>query len=157
MRKGYSNKLRHVQRTHKINLGVVTDAIEDGVLLEHVQTDRQSADVFTKDLPPAKWQFALDMIGIVPDSASLPLSDLPARDEPSPDPNFDPSDTPDQGGEVSSDPSLLGGASAACYIIDDAVADLHNDGEVLSGPLSADVKSALTACLLYTSPSPRDS
>ena len=65
LRKGYSPKLRHVLRTHKLNLGVVKEAIDDqGVLLEHIETEKQAADIFTKDLPPNKFPNALHLLGM---------------------------------------------------------------------------------------------
>ena len=67
LRKGYSTKLRHVQRTHKLNLGIIKEAIEDhSVRLEHVETDKQVADLFTKDLAPCKWPNAMALLGMAP-------------------------------------------------------------------------------------------
>ena len=65
IRNGYSQKLRSTERTHKVNLGSVTEVIQrDNVSLEYVPTDFQAADIFTKALPPHKWQAALDLLGI---------------------------------------------------------------------------------------------
>ena len=48
--KGFSPKLAHVKRTHKLNLGTVYEAIHDqGVSLEYVESQKQVADIFTKD------------------------------------------------------------------------------------------------------------
>ena len=64
-KKGFSPKLTHVSRTHKINLGTAYEAFADlGVELEYVETDKQVADIFTKDLGPCKWPNALALIGI---------------------------------------------------------------------------------------------
>ena len=120
-RKGYSNKLRHVARTHKLDLGVVKEAIDDhSVDLEHVETDKQAADIFTKDLPPNKWPAALTLLGIKipgrddgasasPSGASTPI--LP------PDKLFDPA-------KAASAAVPHSGASTACEIIDDVIANL---------------------------------
>ena len=65
LKKGYSSKLRHVLRTLKLNLGVVKEGIEDhGVQLEHVETDKQCTDIFTKDLAPMKWPNAMTLMGM---------------------------------------------------------------------------------------------
>ena len=65
-KKGYSPKLSHVARTHKINLGTAYEAFADlGAELEYVETDKQVADVFTKvfrEVP--KWQHAVNLIGM---------------------------------------------------------------------------------------------
>ena len=65
--KGFSPKLRHIQRTHKVNLSSIKEAIdEDNIELQYIETEQQSADVFTKALCPMKWPAALDMLGIHP-------------------------------------------------------------------------------------------
>ena len=46
---GYSQKLRHVLRTHKVNLGSVKDVLEkDNAEVMYCNTDFQAADVFTE-------------------------------------------------------------------------------------------------------------
>ena len=63
--KGYSSKLRHIQRTHGINLQSIKEVLDmDGVSIEYVSTDHQSADFFTKALVPHKWANALELQGI---------------------------------------------------------------------------------------------
>ena len=55
VRKGYSPKLRHITRTHKIYLSGHAEVFrEDSATLEYCQTDKQAADIFTKSLPPQK-------------------------------------------------------------------------------------------------------
>ena len=45
IRKGYSSKLRHESRTHKPDLGVISEAIHDQkAILDHVPTHRQVAE-----------------------------------------------------------------------------------------------------------------
>ena len=62
IRNGYSPRLRHVSKTHKIDLNGFNDAFREAdTVLEHVRTDAQAADVFTKSLPGA-----LQMLGINP-------------------------------------------------------------------------------------------
>jgi hypothetical protein len=66
VRKGFSPKLRHVSRTHKVNLGSLTEVFNNSnVALEYISTEQQAADIFTKALPPQKWGSALKMLGIV--------------------------------------------------------------------------------------------
>ena len=65
LRKGYSAKLRHVPRHHRIDLGSVFEQIKDPCIqLEAVKTDAQCADIFTKGLGPQKWEPAIDLLGI---------------------------------------------------------------------------------------------
>ena len=48
-----------------MNLGSVSEVLEDEhISVTYVPTELQSADVFTKALPPMKWQNALDLLGI---------------------------------------------------------------------------------------------
>ena len=74
-RTGFSPKLRHVSRTHKINLGSVSEALEDPhIYLEYCHTSFQAADIFTKSLPPAKWPKALELLGMKTDHPRSNLS-----------------------------------------------------------------------------------
>ena len=68
VRKGFSAKLCHVARTHKIDLSSIKDVLDHGktgpntngpVHVEYCHTNFQVADVFTKALPPLKWDNAL--------------------------------------------------------------------------------------------------
>jgi hypothetical protein len=66
VKKGYSPKLRHVARTHKVNLGSLYEVFDNNdVSIQYIVTDKQAADIFTKALPPHKWEAALRMIGIL--------------------------------------------------------------------------------------------
>ena len=63
---GFSSKLRHIGRTHKVNLQSVKDEImRESTHLEYTITDKQAADIFTKALEPMKWPAALEMLGAV--------------------------------------------------------------------------------------------
>ena len=66
VKKGFSPKLRHIQRTHKVNLGCLQEIFDEdeSSVLEYVETDKQAADIFTKGLVPAKWPNALALLGI---------------------------------------------------------------------------------------------
>ena len=65
IRNGYSARLRHLGKTHKINVQGLYDAFkEPDISIQHCPTELQAADIFTKSLEVHKWQAALDMIGI---------------------------------------------------------------------------------------------
>ena len=65
VRKDYSPKLRHITRTHKVNLSGLSEVFrDDTVTLEYCQTDKQAADIFTKALPPQKWGSALRLLEV---------------------------------------------------------------------------------------------
>ena len=66
VKKGFSPKLRDIQRTHKVNLGCLQEIFDEdeSSVLEYVETDKQAADIFTKGLVPAKWPNALALLGI---------------------------------------------------------------------------------------------
>ena len=64
--KGYSPKLRSLARTHRVNLSSIKEVFDcDDAKIEYVKTDKQAADVFTKALEPAKWQNAMDLLGLI--------------------------------------------------------------------------------------------
>jgi hypothetical protein len=66
IRKSGSAKLRHVTRTHKINLASTYEQFKDPhVSLQYVNTKEQVADVFTKALPPQAWDHALRLMGVL--------------------------------------------------------------------------------------------
>ena len=63
--KGYSHKLRHINRTHKVDLSSIKEVIDtDAVEIEYIKTDLQAADIFTKALQPCKWENALKLLGM---------------------------------------------------------------------------------------------
>ena len=62
---GYSRKLRHLKRTHKVNIAAVKEQLDrDDTQLELVNTTRQKADVSTKALQTAKWPAAMSLMGL---------------------------------------------------------------------------------------------
>ena len=65
-KKGYSPKLRHIERTHKVNLRSISEQLEEGtgVEIEYVDTAEQAADIFTKPPVPQKWDRAIKLLGI---------------------------------------------------------------------------------------------
>ena len=47
--KGYSQKLRHVLRHHKVDIGSIHETLQDeNIVLKYCKTDDQAADIFTK-------------------------------------------------------------------------------------------------------------
>jgi hypothetical protein len=64
---GYSPKLRHMKKVHKLNLSSLYEVFEDPhVKLQYIKTDLQRADPFTKALEPCKWNAALELMHIKP-------------------------------------------------------------------------------------------
>ena len=65
IRNGYSARLRHLGKAHKINVQGLYDAFQEpGIMIQHCPTEQQAADIFTKCLDVQKWQHTLDMIRI---------------------------------------------------------------------------------------------
>ena len=67
VKKGYSKKLRHINKYHKVNLASLKQNLvdDDANQLNYIVTDEQAADIFTKSLAPAKWPNALKLLNIV--------------------------------------------------------------------------------------------
>ena len=80
-RKGYSPKLQHITRTHKVNLGCLAEVLKDGtVTIEYVDTALQAADVFTKALVAQKWDNAIQLLGMrsdLPEDLKLIATAMP--------------------------------------------------------------------------------
>ena len=71
--KGFSPKLRSLARTHRVSIGAIHDILQqDDVSIEHVATEDQAADIFTKALEPQKWGNALALLGMHTVSAAPP-------------------------------------------------------------------------------------
>ena len=65
LRKGYSSKLAHIGRTHKISLAWTAEQVaQDFINLMHCPTLEQKGDMFTKVLDRVKHYEALDLLGI---------------------------------------------------------------------------------------------
>ena len=63
---GYSKRLRHMKRTHRINLGSLKEELDkDDVELQLVASRYQKTDIFTKGLAGEPWGPALDLLGII--------------------------------------------------------------------------------------------
>ena len=65
LKKGYSSKLSHLSRTHRISLAWTAEQVADEfVNLLHCPTALQKGDLFTKALDRLKHNEALDSIGM---------------------------------------------------------------------------------------------
>ena len=67
IRKGYSKRLRHLARTHRVSIGVLNELAchpDMMVAVTHVTTDLQKADIMTKALTPAAFAKACKLVGI---------------------------------------------------------------------------------------------
>ena len=72
--RGYSKKLRQLQRTQRVAIGVLNECVKDAsmrVSVRHCPTALMKADLFTKVLDPSKFATACRMIGIQPKAAIL--------------------------------------------------------------------------------------
>ena len=66
VKSGYSAALRSLPRTERISLSVAheTYVLTKGNEIRHFPTDQHKGDVFTKRLDPAKFEEALDRLGL---------------------------------------------------------------------------------------------
>ena len=68
---GYSPKLRHMKKVHKLNLSALYEIFEcPDVLIIYIKTSMQGADPFTKALAPNQWDAALKLMSIFPRAIS---------------------------------------------------------------------------------------
>jgi hypothetical protein len=66
VRRGYSKKLRYLERTQRIAIGSVHELIENGTIeAEYWNTETHRGDSFTKCLVPAKFLAARELMGMV--------------------------------------------------------------------------------------------
>ena len=82
-KKGHSPKLTHLtypQSESRMHLGTVSG----GISIQYMDTAEQAADIFTKALPPQKWDNALKLLGlrqslppVLQDQRQLPTQLLP--------------------------------------------------------------------------------
>jgi len=61
--KRYSAKLRHLSRTHKVNIACLHETVTaENCQVEYVKSAEQAADIFTKALEPCKWENAINLL-----------------------------------------------------------------------------------------------
>ena len=73
IKKGYSTKLRHLQRTHRVCIELLHECSEDPEIqmqIEHCPTKDMKADMFTKALNAPNFVDALKLIGMTTDKKS---------------------------------------------------------------------------------------
>ena len=67
IKNGYSPQMRHLQKHHRISLGIVHELCEHEDLdVKHTTTDKQKADICTKGLARPKHEPACRMVGLYP-------------------------------------------------------------------------------------------
>ena len=63
MTTGYSAKLRHCGRVHRVNVASIHEQLEQDVFaLRYCDTSSQAANGLTKIITPAEWQQALEQL-----------------------------------------------------------------------------------------------
>ena len=69
---GYSPQLRHLQKHHRISLGLVHELCnQEDIVVQHVETSKQKGDILTKGLQRPKHDPACKMIGLYPYRISM--------------------------------------------------------------------------------------
>ena len=65
LQNGYSAKLRHCGRVHRVNVSSVTEALQDPLFsAEYCTTDSQKANGHTKAVSPTEWSLTLGEYGL---------------------------------------------------------------------------------------------
>ena len=64
---GYSPQLRHLQKHHRISLGIVHElCLDEDIDVNHTSTDKQKGDILPKGLTRPKHEPACRMVGLYP-------------------------------------------------------------------------------------------
>ena len=67
LKSGFSVKLRHASRTHRIDLASLAETIKArDMIAEFCRTDRQAADALTKVIQPNAWERLLQLLSVRP-------------------------------------------------------------------------------------------
>ena len=73
IKSGYSPKMRHLAKHHRISLGTVSELVkEEDIDVEHIGTDLQKGDMLTKGLARPKHEPACRLIGLYPYIIQVP-------------------------------------------------------------------------------------
>jgi hypothetical protein len=65
VKSGYSPQLRHINKTHRISLGIVHEICAGkDISMNHCDTEKQKGDLFTKGLQRPKHEPAMKMVGL---------------------------------------------------------------------------------------------
>ena len=69
---GYSQKLRYVNRTQKINIESIKEVLDrDNVTIRYINTSLQVAGIFTKPVTPETWEYTMHIMNIITGSQRL--------------------------------------------------------------------------------------
>ena len=69
--KGYSPKLKHLAKFHRVNVASTCEAFSgEDIFIQYIQTSHQKADVMNKALPVSTWSGVLDLLCIKPITAT---------------------------------------------------------------------------------------
>jgi hypothetical protein len=67
LKRGFSPKLGYLSRTHKVNLGAISEVLDkDGISLEYCSTNLMRADPLTKAFSGPSWPAALELLLVRP-------------------------------------------------------------------------------------------
>ena len=67
LKNGFSVKLRHASRTHRVDVASLAETIkEQDMIAEYCSTDRQAADALTKVIQPHAWERLLQLLSVRP-------------------------------------------------------------------------------------------
>ena len=70
---GYSSKMRHLAKHHRISVGIVHEFCQDPMIgVNHVSSDKQKGDLMTKGLARPKHEPACRMVGLYPFILEVP-------------------------------------------------------------------------------------
>ena len=76
IKSGYSPKMRHLAKRHRISLGTVSELVQlEDIDVKHVDTNLQKGDMLTKGLARPKHEPACRLIGLYPYIIEVPEFD----------------------------------------------------------------------------------
>ena len=62
---GYSPTMRHLDRTQRTYVGFLGDVFANAIaVIEYVESEKQAADLFTKDIKPKDWLRVCSLTGL---------------------------------------------------------------------------------------------
>ena len=80
LKTGYSAKLRHANRVHRVNIASVCEGLaEPRASIASCKTDEQRSNGFTKIVSPQEWPATLEQMGILPNLATASASAAAAQ------------------------------------------------------------------------------
>ena len=100
---------------HKVSVSSIKEVLEDpehSIELQYCHTDFQAADIFTKALPPHKWDNAMQLLGMAQSGSPSP-SEVAVTDKPLPPVKSNQSSLP-KSKKTAAVPSICEGICQAC-------------------------------------------